>query len=318
MASGLNIVFPGFVYDGDESDISETDNQEKDFDFNKCITEISELIHDLSEIDKSKNVKLFDKQGVKSVGFHISKIRTFAQKQSKHLSKIPSNVKTYPKQVKCATKTFTKMSAISNVGASNTGAGYCMLIDIRELNSEAKSKILNVLGKTDDQDETENVLLQPATEEVEEAELLPSQDFPNCFQSQTLDTLLHCNICQFMTHSKPEFEHHESTHPACGFCQKRYLSAECLDLHVNEKHSGSKVTCNLCSKDIIESELEEHLVEHDRFSNFRKGLETGKRATKTKQNKVTEIYILYSKICTIVFKDIGEKKSLEYCDFVNN
>ena len=87
-------------------------------------------------------------------------------------------------------------------------------------------------------------------------------------------------------------EHHVSTDSTCGFCQEKYLSVECLDLHVDEKHSGSKVTCNLCSKDKIKSELQEHLAEHERFTNFRKGLESGKKVTKTKQNKVTEIYII--------------------------
>ena len=55
----------------------------------------------------------------------------------------------YPKQVKSATKVFTKLTATINTGAANTGAGYCMLINVRDLSMDSKARILHVLGRED-------------------------------------------------------------------------------------------------------------------------------------------------------------------------
>ena len=60
---------------------------------------------------------------------------------------IPPNVKSYPKEVKSGTKTFTKLTALSSVGSSNTHAGYCMLINIKHLSFEARARILSTLDK---------------------------------------------------------------------------------------------------------------------------------------------------------------------------
>ena len=56
---------------------------------------------------------------------------------------------------------------------------------------------------------------------VEDENLVQSQDFPNMFQSQTAETLLHCTLCEFMCRSKSDFENHVAIHPVCCVCKLR-------------------------------------------------------------------------------------------------
>ena len=164
--------------------------------------EISELVAGLDPVDMTKYVKLFEKDGESRVGIYNSRIKALAKRKSFPLSPFPP-VKLYPKEVKSGTQAFTKLTASSNVGQANTAAGYCMLINIQHLSSEARIKILEVLGKED--------LPHDGTlidEEEDDCDLLASQDFPNHFQSQTAETFLHCTLCEYMTRSKVEFETH--------------------------------------------------------------------------------------------------------------
>ena len=56
----------------------------------------------------------------------------------------------------------------------------------------------------------------------DEGDLIPSQDFPEFYQSQTRETLLHCDLCEYMSRSKTEFEQHMLKHPSCLNCNKKY------------------------------------------------------------------------------------------------
>ena len=70
---------------------------------------------------------------------------------------------------------------------------------------EVRSRILTILGRdalADDHGSLEEDAMSL------DGDLLPSQDFPNLFQSQTSDTLLHCTFCEYLSRSKVEFEHH--------------------------------------------------------------------------------------------------------------
>ena len=306
MATGHNIKFPGFIFDGDDTNVdeSETDvEMSNNFDFDKCVLEVGTIVENLEHVEQSKYVKLFEKEGEQSIGIHITRIKALARRKSDVLTPIPANIKMYPRQVKAATKTFTKMTSSTNVGAANTGAGYCMLINLKDLNSESRSRILNVLGKEDvfpvqNQSEREDDGVSS-----DEGDLLASQDYPNFYQSQTSDTLLHCTLCEFMSRSKHDFQQHEATHPSCRTCIKQCLSEATLRIHMTEKHPVLKVKCNLCAKEFIESELPDHLKEHERFSNFRKGLESTQKPGKSKpkekpvavasKKKSLNCYLLY-------------------------
>ena len=187
MSSGPEIRVPGFVYDdnGDIETVENADNHE--FDYNNSILEVCDIIENLDDINITKYVKLFEKDKDASVGMHIARIKALAKRNSKNLTPFPP-VKSYPTQVKSSTKTFTRLTSSESVGASNTISGYCMLINVKHMSEEAKSRILDVLGRED--------LLGEAHDEehggsgLEDDDLLPSQDFPNLFQSQTSETLL--------------------------------------------------------------------------------------------------------------------------------
>ena len=88
MTTGHNINFPGFVYDGDESgpvtndDTRAADDNPECFDFNNFVLEVSTIIENLGHIEQSKYVKVFEKQGEHSIGFHIARIKTLSKETS--------------------------------------------------------------------------------------------------------------------------------------------------------------------------------------------------------------------------------------------
>lgn len=88
MTTGHNIDFPGFIYDGDDSgpvgndDASADDNNPHGFDFNNFVLEVSNIIENLGHIEQSKYVKVFEKEGEHSVGFHITRIKALAKQTS--------------------------------------------------------------------------------------------------------------------------------------------------------------------------------------------------------------------------------------------
>ena len=178
------------------------------------------------------------------------------------------------------------MTATINTGAANTGAGYCMLINVKDMNIDSKVRILDVLGRDDllpDQNRVESE--ENDTDVDDNGDLVASQDYPNYFQSQTADTLLHCTVCEFMTRSKHQFEEHVALHPTCNVCAKKFLSEDNLRIHMNDKHPVQKVKCTLCSEEFLESDLPDHLKEHEQFSSFRKGLEATKKPGKSSEAK---------------------------------
>ena len=293
-------MFPGFIYDGEASDLNDNEGESEDeFHFDNFVLEVSDIVENLGEVEQSKYVKLFEKEGEHSVGIYNTRIKALARRKSVVLTPIPANVKMFPQQVKSATKTFTMMTSFSNTGATNTRAGYCLLINLKHLNSGTKARILNVLGKED--------ILDLETPEDNEAlsdeELLASKDFPNMYQSQTSDTLLHCTLCEFLSRSKTEFDTHKSLHPSCQKCMKQFASEDTLKTHITEKHPILKSKCNICDEELVESDLQKHMKEHEHFSNFRKGLESSKKTSKSKiseekpiaaKKKSLNCYLLYS------------------------
>ena len=88
-----------------------------------------------------------------------------------------------------------------------------------------------------------------------------------------------------MTRSKHQFEEHVALHPTCNVCAKKFLSEDNLRIHMNDKHPVQKVKCTLCTEEFLESDLPDHLKEHEQFSSFRKGLEATKKPGKSSKAK---------------------------------
>ena len=280
MSSGTAIKIPGYVYDdGDDNDDEPAREDRDEFDFNKSVMEIAEILDGLDHVEQSKYVKIFEKDGESRVGIFNSRMKALAKTKSMALSQFPS-AKNYPRHVKSGTQAFTKLTASSSVGQGNTAAGYCMLINIQHLKVEARQKLLEVLGKED----------LEAAEDVHDntcndGDLLPSQDFPNHFQSQTSETLLHCTLCEYLSRSKPDFEAHVKTHPNCNFCKKKFVTIIVLEEHIRDKHTPKETTCNVCGKKVAETELAKHVREHEIFSSFKKALDKpGKKVMNRKDN----------------------------------
>lgn len=299
MSTGHNIKFPGFVYDGDETSLADGGDEGNDpddnnagFDFNNFVLEVSTIIENIGNVEQSKYVKLFEKDGEHSIGIHITRIKALSKRNSATLSAIPPNIKMYPKQVKSATKVFTKLTATINTGAANTGAGYCMLINVRDLSMDSKARILHVLGREDllpveNPVEGGNTVDADVDDDVDDDDgaLVASQDYPNFYQSQTSDTLLHCTVCEFMSRNKIEFQQHVALHPTCSKCNKKFLSENNLRQHMNDDHTVEKAKCTLCNDYIVEADMPEHIKAHERFSSFRKGLEATQKSGKGTKNK---------------------------------
>ena len=83
------------------------------FSIDNFIMEVCDVVEDLDELDKTKYVKIFQsKDGESSVGVHNSRIKALAKRKSSTLM-IPPTVKSYPREIKSGTKTFTKLTASS-------------------------------------------------------------------------------------------------------------------------------------------------------------------------------------------------------------
>ena len=97
-----------------------------------------------------------------------------------------------------------------------------MLINIKDLSTEARERILDVLQK-DDLDLETNSLLE------------------ECGLPQDLQTanMLHCSICEYVCFS--------------------WIN---LDSHIKTKHSKKESPCTTCGKQINEGKLAEHSKEH--------------------------------------------------------
>ena len=284
MSSGTTIKIPGYVYDdGDDNDDEPAREERVEFDFDKCVLEIAGILDGLDHIEQSKYVKIFEKDGDSRVGIYNSRMKALAKTKAMTLSQFPP-AKNYPRHVKSGTQAFTKLTASSSVGQGNTSAGYCMLINIHHLDVEARQKLLEVLGK-EDLEAADNLHENTCNDE----DLLPSQDFPNHYQSQTSETLLHCTLCEFLSRSKPDFEAHMRSHPNCNFCKKKFETIVVLEEHIRDKHTPEKTKCTVCGKEVAETELAKHKKEHEIFNSFKKALDKpGKKVMKKKDESKGE------------------------------
>ena len=102
----------------------------------------------MDEVNITKYVKVFEKDNDINVAIHNARVKALAKRKDISLTPFPS-VKCYTPQVKSSTKTFTRLTSALSSGAANTSAGYCMLINIKHMSEEAKSRILGVFERED-------------------------------------------------------------------------------------------------------------------------------------------------------------------------
>ena len=155
-----------------------------------------------------------------------------------------------------------------------------MSINVVQLSLESRSRILNVLNRNDLIGEEAAMEQVPADDE----DLVQSQDFPNMYQSQTAETLLHCTLCEFMCRSKSDFENHLAIHPVCDVCKIQVENNIRLDEHMKSNHQREKRACNKCGKEIELQDMAKQEKEHEMFEGFKKSLEKNTKTKKSKSN----------------------------------
>ena len=236
MMTGTTFKVPGF-----DDDISDSESERfitESFNVSNFCASVADVVESETEHEKTKYLKIFEKDGDYSLGVHNTRMKALAKRKSKSIV-FPKIDKDNVQGVKFGTKTFTRIDSTSSIGAANTSAGYCTLIDIKVLSDEVRTKLLSLLNREDllgieISTCTGNEFANISNEDNDE--LLASQDFPTMFQSQTTQTLLHCNICEFLCRSKPQFEEHVSSHPSCNICKKTFLNEDDLGVHDENEH----------------------------------------------------------------------------------
>ena len=84
MSSGPAIKVPGFLYDEDDEENDSSANVESNdannFDFNRCIMEVSDIIEELEDVERSKYANVFAKDGKVNIRIFITRIKALAKK----------------------------------------------------------------------------------------------------------------------------------------------------------------------------------------------------------------------------------------------
>ena len=100
--------------------------------------------------------------------------------------------------------------------------------------------------KIDDHVKNDDSIVNNESDEDLEEGLAQSEDFPGFFQSQN-QPILQCEVCDFETRDKSEYENHCKGHPKCDLCQ---TSLENIDTHFQSEHSQETVQCSTCNEDV--------------------------------------------------------------------
>ena len=163
-----------------------------------------DVIDGLNDIERSKYVKVFDKDAL-TLAIQHTKVKTLAKQTGKQIPNFLAQSKNYPSYVNLKTEAFTKLTATINRGASNTSAGFCTSIMINKLNVDTRKRIQEMFAISDD------ALLMEVDADEQEVDPLASQDYPMFSQSQSTDTLKVCELCNFKTRSKMDLQEHSWT-----------------------------------------------------------------------------------------------------------
>ena len=278
MKEGKPMKLPNWTFDSatpdDDQEVERSGNQKEvpSVNVDKIVMDTLDVIEGLDEIERSKYVKIFRNEEV-TVAIQHTKVKSLAKEKGKPLPKFLSQKKNYPVFVTLKTETFTKLISTSCRGATNTCPGFCTSITVSKLSFDTKQALNDIFGLGDD------ALLMEVDGQDDSLEMEPgaSQDYPMYSQSQSAETLKVCDVCNYRTRSKLDFQHHMRTHPKCSICTKVFPSEEALSVHIV---AHKKVMCGVCNIEVQESNLTSHMESHNASENYRLGL------TKSKSKKV--------------------------------
>ena len=281
MLEGKTISIPNWTYgegDGEEEvDELPTTASRNDSDIDSLVMDCLNLVSEFGEVDRSKYVKVFEKDSL-ILGIQHNKVKTLAKQTGKKLPNFQAQSKNYPSFVSLKTEAFTKLTATVSRGASNTLSGFCTSIMISKLKLDTKKRIQELFEIDDD------ALLIEETDD-DDADPLASQDYPMFTQSQSLDTLKVCELCNFKTRSKRDLQEHMSEHPSCSICKIAFKTEENLIEHAPTHHT---VPCTVCNVSVLESKLKAHMDHHKLSDHYRKGLTKSKAKKKKPTNESEE------------------------------
>ena len=241
---------------------------------NEVVKDTIELVKEMDDIERSKYVKLFNSESTTILGIQHPRVKNLAKQKVMKIPSFSLQSKQYPPYVTLKARQFTKMSSTASHGASNTAPGFCTSVVLKRLSPETKT-LVGKLFNIEDED-----LLSTDTEELDDDYVI-SQENTQSSQSQG-DTLRCCTHCEFTSRSRQEFQDHLGSHPKCKHCNKVFKSQEILLEH-EKIHETKK--CEQCEMEVLISNLQGHLENHEMTSSYRNGLKENKNKKKTAASK---------------------------------
>ena len=249
-------------------------------DINNAVIKLLELFKDDNDIETTKVLKVFqEKDGRLSLGISHTRLHQKLKKENKEQIVVPKN------GFKCGTKTFTRKDEKYSRTGEATGGATCVLVPLRSLKKEVRSKVLSEELRKTVSDWTE---YEESEEEDTVDDSLPvlgdflkSQDYPGLTQSQTTETLDTCVICGYNTRSKEQLNVHMKNHETCKDCGLKFLKNDELENHMVE-HMKKK--CNICKRSFPIAENDSHMEWHTTIVKFKEVLKKPKITKKMKCN----------------------------------
>jgi hypothetical protein len=223
---------------------------------------ILDIFKDLSRLELTRYVKIFNNL---MLGIANAKL-------DQDFNKLYKNLK-FPKQEGRIVKSFTRPGATSTTGVGNYVSVSCKVFNLKDFTDEFKTTLLslfNIDGAYENEEEVEEGMTQ-------------SQDYPQHKQSRSENTLRICLCCRFKTRDQTEYKIHQELHPKCPQCGLTFGNDDTLRIHHLKFHA--KVTCDKCSKVILESDMKKHEESHKMDKNFKSGISIGKVKAKRKQSE---------------------------------
>ena len=241
--------------DVDSTNTVSTSDGKPATDVNEVLKKAIHLVENADKIEFSKFIKIYtEKNGKRNLGVSHSRLNNLAKEKKLSTISFPSNYKT-------CTKSFTNLTATVSTGRSNTGSAFCTLVPVQEVGEEVRSLLQEKMEEKIEVIDIESVDASDAATATAETDVVMSQDFPTLTQSVTGETMLVCDICDFMTRSKTEFKRHEEAHPACQVCGRRFISMRILEDHMNEEHDFFK--CDHCNASVKTVDKANHVKMHE-------------------------------------------------------
>ena len=243
MVDGDPMSMPSWVLDGDQDQENDPDNgvrsktTSNNVDMNQLVRDSLNVIADLSDVDKTKYVKIFQSKPT-SIAIQHRKIQSLAKEKGMTVPNFLTQQTYYPFYVKLKTVTFTKLKASSSRSSTNTGPGFCTSIILKYLDHDtikkaaASFKIDLQLLESETQDEDDDLDIDPSD----------SQAYPQFTQSTT-ETIKVCEVCNYHTRSKVEMNSHIAAHPKCQVCRQMCESEADLKQHAETHLTDDCIKC---------------------------------------------------------------------------